>query len=71
MAPEERKMLMQMPAVHELLREAVAEEREACARLADCEAASYLGNDDEDSTLNSAHLWHELTRLAAAIRRRT
>ena len=37
MTPEEREMLLEMPAVQELLRE----EREACARIADEDEGSW------------------------------
>ncbi len=35
MTEDEREMLLEMPAVRELLREAIAEERDACAAICD------------------------------------
>jgi hypothetical protein len=43
MTPDEREMLLEMPQVHELIRAAVLEEREACAAIAD--RYSYPPND--------------------------
>lgn len=66
MSDDEREMLMEMPAVRELLREAVEEEREACASV-----AASLQDDPIAIRDPSLAEWDLSASIAAAIRARS